>query len=113
MARSITEIENDISKVANAILEYTDFYNQVVDVLNSDIKDAKSKVETICDDFSKNYVGNRSEVFTKVYSLNGSVYGIQTNAEQLIDSVETYINKLRAKLSDLNTEKSAASQSAQ
>lgn len=113
MSREISEINNDISKVTNAIVEYTNFSNQIVDILNSDITAAKGIAETICDDFAKNYVGNRVEVFTKVNSLNGSVYGIQTNAEMLVESVNTYIGKLKEKLAQLKIEKDTATQSAQ
>ena len=113
MSREISEINSDISKVTNAIVEYTNFSNQIVDVLNSDITVAKGIAETICDDFAKNYVGNRAEVFAKVNSLNGSVYGIQTNAEMLVESVNTYISKLKNKLAQLNEEKNTAAQSAQ
>ena len=113
MSREISEINNDISKVTNAIVEYTNFYNQIVDVLNSDITAAKAIAETICDEFAQNYVGNRAEVFAKVNSLNGAVYGIQTNAENLIESVSEYIVRLKTKLAQLTTEKiNAAAESA-
>ncbi len=109
MARDISLIDADISKVTAAINSYSSFYSVLADVYDSDVIKAQEKADGLYNGFLDNYLGNRESVYSLMDKIPTSIDEIVTKTTELLDNIGNYIQVLRAKLNDLNQEKANAS----
>lgn len=113
MARSITEIENDIRRYNSELSGYTIFYTNIKELYENKIIAVKQAAENLYNEFSDNYTGSNESVYQAVGNINGQLYGVQLNTSTLITKVESTMVYLKKKIDSLKTELTSAQNEAQ